>query len=33
MDTDAVLKLVDMPAIAALATEVRQRLERGMHAL
>lgn len=33
MDTDAVLKLVDKPAIAALATEVRQRLERVMHAL
>lgn len=33
MDTDAVLKLVDKPEIAALATEVRQRLERVMHAL
>lgn len=33
MDTVAVLKLVDKPAIAALATEVRQRLERVMHAL
>ncbi|MDL2354548.1 MAG: DUF302 domain-containing protein [Pseudomonadota bacterium] len=33
MDTDAVLKLVDQPAIAALATEVRARLERVMQAL
>lgn len=28
MDTDAVLQLVDKPAITALASEVRQRLER-----
>lgn len=33
MDTDAVLKLVGKPEIAALATEVRQRLERVMSAL
>lgn len=33
MDTDAVLKLVDKPAIAALASEVRQRLERVMAAV
>lgn len=33
MDTDAVLKLVDKPAIAALAGEVRQRLERVMAAV
>lgn len=33
MDTDAVLKLVDKPEIAALATEVRQRLERVMAAV
>jgi len=32
MDTDAVLKLVGKPAIAALAGEVRQRLERVMAA-
>lgn len=33
MDTDAVLKLVGKPAIAALASEVRQRLQRVMQAL
>ena len=33
MDTDAVLRLVDKPAITALASEVRQRLERVMQAL
>lgn len=33
MDTDAVLKLVGKPAIAALAGEVRQRLERVMAAV
>jgi uncharacterized protein (DUF302 family) len=33
MDTDAVLKLVDKPEIATLATDVRQRLERVMNAL
>lgn len=33
MDTDAVLQLVGKPDIAALATEVRQRLERVMTAL
>lgn len=33
MDTDAVLQLVDKPAIAALASEVRQRLERVMAAV
>lgn len=33
MDTDAVLQLVDKPAIAALASEVRQRLERVMSAV
>lgn len=33
MDTDAVLKLVGKPAIAALASEVRQRLQRVMRAL
>jgi uncharacterized protein (DUF302 family) len=33
MDTDAVLKLVDQPGIAALASEVRQRLERVMAAV
>ncbi|PWF39076.1 DUF302 domain-containing protein [Massilia glaciei] len=33
MDTDAVLRLVDKPAIAALAGEVRQKLERVMDAL
>jgi len=30
MDTDAVLQLVDKPEIAALASEVRQRLQRVM---
>jgi len=33
MDTDAVLQLVDKPEIAALAGEVRQRLERVMDAV
>jgi uncharacterized protein (DUF302 family) len=33
MDTDAVLKLVDKPAITVLAADVRQRLQRVMHAL
>lgn len=33
MDTDAVLKLVDKPEIAALASEVRARLERVLAAL
>ena len=33
MDTDAVLKLVGKPAIATLAGEVRQRLERVMAAV
>ncbi len=33
MDTDAVLKLVDKPDITALASEVRQRLERVMAAI
>lgn len=33
MDTDAVLQLVDKPAIATLAGEVRQRLERVMAAV
>lgn len=33
MDTDAVLQLVGTPAIAALASEVRQRLERVMQAV
>ena len=33
MDTEAVLQLVDKPAIAALASEVRQRLERVMAAV
>jgi uncharacterized protein (DUF302 family) len=33
MDTDAVLQLVDKPAIAVLAGEVRQRLERVMAAV
>jgi hypothetical protein len=33
MDTDAVLKLVDQPEIATLATEVRRRLERVMDAV
>lgn len=33
MDTDAVLQLVDKPDIAALASEVRQRLERVMAAV
>jgi uncharacterized protein (DUF302 family) len=33
MDTDAVLKLVDSPAIAALASEVRQKLERVLAAV
>ena len=33
MNTDAVLKLVGKPAIAAIAGEVRQRLERVMAAL
>lgn len=33
MDTDAVLQLVGKPAIAALASEVRQRLERVMAAV
>ena len=33
MDTDAVLRLVDKPDIAALAGEVRQKLERVMAAL
>jgi uncharacterized protein (DUF302 family) len=33
MDTDAVLQLVDKPAVTALAGEVRQRLERVMAAV
>jgi uncharacterized protein (DUF302 family) len=33
MDTDAVLQLVEQPAIAALGSEVRQRLERVMAAV
>ena len=33
MDTDAVLQLVGKPDIAALASEVRQRLERVMAAV
>ena len=33
MDTDAVLKLVGKPEISALATEVRQRLDRVMAAV
>jgi len=33
MDTDAVLQLVDAPGIAALASEVRKKLERVMHAV
>ena len=33
MDTDAVLQLVDTPAITTLATEVRERLERVQAAL
>ena len=33
MDTDAVLQLVDKPAITTLATEVRERLERVQAAL
>ncbi|MFC0132834.1 ABC transporter ATP-binding protein [Massilia eurypsychrophila] len=33
MDTDAVLQLVDKPAVTSLAGEVRQRLERVMAAV
>lgn len=33
MDTDAVLALVDQPSIAALAGEVKQRLQRVMKAM
>ena len=33
MDPNAVLDLVDMPAITGLAHEVRQKLERGLQAV